>query len=75
MGKKGLGGIKKLKAFTSCHGGVVGGGAKLRLPGSIPGLVTCFFSVGFRVKRKGLSRVKKLKTFSLCHGGVVVETD
>ena len=24
MGKKGLGGIKKLKAFTSCHGGVVG---------------------------------------------------
>ena len=24
MGKKGLDGIKKLKAFTSCHGGVVG---------------------------------------------------
>ena len=24
MGKKGLGGIKKLKAFTSCHGDVVG---------------------------------------------------
>ena len=23
MGKKGLGGIKKLKAFTSYHGGVV----------------------------------------------------
>ena len=24
MGKKVLGGIKKLKALTSCHGGVVG---------------------------------------------------
>ena len=24
MGKQGLGGIKNLKAFTSCHGGVVG---------------------------------------------------
>ena len=24
MGKKKLGGIKKLKTFNSCHGGVVG---------------------------------------------------
>ena len=29
MGKKGLGGIKKLKAFTSCDGGVVGLGLGL----------------------------------------------
>ena len=31
MGKKGLGRIKKLKAFTSCHGGVVGLGLGLGL--------------------------------------------
>ena len=44
MGKRGLGGIKKLKAFTSCHGGVVGVKVKVRvhvvlyvLGGLIPG--------------------------------------
>ena len=45
MGKKELGGIKNLKAFTSCHGGVV---ARLDSP-------LChevFLSVGFRVKKK-----------------------
>ena len=31
MGKKLLGGIKKLKAFTSCHGGVVGVRVRVRV--------------------------------------------
>ena len=31
MGKKGLGGIKKLEAFTSCHSGVVGVRVRVRV--------------------------------------------
>ena len=31
MGKKGLGGIKKLKAFTCCHGGVEGVRVRVRV--------------------------------------------
>ena len=58
MGKKGLGGIKKLKTFTSCHGGVVGC-PKLVDQARFPAGPRAFFFSGFQSEKKGLSKNTK----------------
>ena len=66
MGKKGLGGIKNLKAFPSCHGGVVGVRVRARV---------CALTLrGIDEQSTGRKKriIDKIENSRWCSGGVVV---
>ena len=59
MGKKELGGIKKLKAFTSCHGGAVGARVRVVVLKVLEGLIAKSTFSLIPEWKKGLGRIEK----------------